>query len=342
MRVLDRDDRTGRIRIKIQSTDDLWYLKNILETGDRFGSMTLRRYEGTDDMQRSKEKERVPMYLVINVESVEFHNFDNSLKVLGTVVQGPEDVIGSHHSFMVGEDDEVDIFKKWDDQSLKMLEESTSDEYSEIYSFVTVDDEEASLFSLFSYGIKPMGSVKSGKSGKYAESNYSEKDYFSEIEKALKALDHTIIILGPGFVRDRLYKYLKDRGFSSIFNFASNRSDEGAVYEFLGTQQAGEILKNARLGKDKRIVDDFLKNLSRNMAVYGYDQVKRALEIGSLKNLIISENEFRSERAKKLLETAKFFSTEVHIISVRDDPGITISKMGGYAGILRYPIEDSI
>ncbi|MGC8608410.1 MAG: mRNA surveillance protein pelota [Thermoplasmata archaeon] len=342
MRIVDRDDKAGRLRLKIQSIDDLWYLKNILEKGDKLGSMALRRYEGSDDMQRSKEKERIPMYLVITVESVEFHDFDNTLKILGTIVQGPEDVIGSHHSFSISEQDEVDIFKRWDDQSLKMLNESASDEYSEIYSFVTLDDEEANFFSLYSYGVKSMGSIKSGKTGKYAESSYSEKDYFSEIEKVSRTIDNTLIILGPGFVRERLYKYLKERGFKNLFSFPSNRSDEGAVYEFLGTSQSADILKNARLGKDKRIVDEFLQGLSKNMAVYGYEQVKSALEMGSLKYLIISENEFRTDRAKKLLEEAKSFSTDVHIISIRNDPGITILKLGGFAGILRYAIENNL
>ncbi|KAA8922959.1 mRNA surveillance protein pelota [Thermoplasma sp.] len=336
MRILEEDLRNSTYRIRVESLDDLWYLRNILSEGDTVSAVTLRRVEESADVQRSRERERIPITIKLRVEKIEFQDFDNRLRILGTVIEGPEDTRGKHQSITVTVDSEISITKIWQEEHIRMLKEATDERFVTIYTAVAMDEDEAQVFLIHPYGVQQIGTVFSGRSGKYAESNYSETSYFEQIINVVKNYQSRIIVLGPGFARDRFATYCKQKGLSIIGSFPANRTDSGAVYEFITSADVEKLLSEERIARDKEVVDEFLIALRKDMAVYGRDQTTSALENGALSDLIITDEVFRTDEGRKLLGTAESVGTKIHIVSVSNDPGQMVKKFGGFAGILRY------
>jgi protein pelota len=65
----------GEISLVVESLDDLWHLKYILEPEDIVYSFTKRRVEGATDKLRPEKAEKRTVRLGIQVENVEFHKF---------------------------------------------------------------------------------------------------------------------------------------------------------------------------------------------------------------------------------------------------------------------------
>ncbi|MCL6090926.1 MAG: mRNA surveillance protein pelota [Candidatus Thermoplasmatota archaeon] len=346
MRLLDNSSDSEFLSIHIDSDDDLWYLRNIIAPSDMVKMTTLRRIEKQQDMTRSKETSRKPVTLTVEVESMEFQEFSGSLRVLGKIVHGSEDLIGLHQSFALTPGETFLLSKSvWSAEQRKLLDEALENKFSDRYYFIVLDDEEASMLLLKSYGIQNLGKIESHKTGKDYSSDYSEDRYLKEITDSARRMipeGSSIIVLGPGFTREKMVMTMKANQLKfTIYGFPASRPDEGAVWEFLNSGESDKILENFRLSGDSRLVSDFLRHLKTDeQAAYGYDEVKRMLELGAVETLMISEDKFRTEEGIILLDLASSYSSKIHIISSSGDHGKIVSSFGGYCAILRYRIKN--
>ncbi len=344
MRILEGEKDVGFTSIHVESDDDLWYLHNIISLGDRVKMTVMRRLEKQQDMTRSKEVPRKPVTLTINVESIDFQEFSGTLRILGTVIVGSEDAIGQHQSFAVSPGDTFMLSKEqWSEQQKKLFQEALENKFSDRYYFIIIDDETAFIESLKSYGIQSLGKIDSHKTGKNYASDYSEDKYLREVYESLSRIvpeGSSVIVLGSGFTRDKFVQLAKSLQTKLIFvTFPTARSDEGAIWEFLNSLESEDILKNFRLSGDTRLVEEFLKRLkTTEEATYGYEAVKKAIETGAVEVLIVSEEKFRTEPGRELLDLAENFGTSVHIISLTGEKGNIVKNFGGYCALLRYKI----
>ena len=64
----------------------------------------------------------------------------------------------------------------------------------------------------------------------------------------------------------------------------------------------------------------------------------QAIETGAVEVLIVSEEKFRTEPGRELLDLAENFGTSVHIISLTGEKGNIVKNFGGYCALLRYKI----
>jgi protein pelota len=348
MRISEQGKEDGFTALYIQDLDDLWYLQNIITSGDLVRMTTLRRVEKKDDMNRSKETARKPVTLTISVETIQFQEFSSNLKILGKIVGGDDSIMGEHHSFQIGLEDTVYIRKDyWSDQQRKMLTEATEGLYKVKYHIICLDDEEAIISVLRNYGIQVVARIRSGKSGKDYSSTGNEDHYFQEIYETLMSKSVTgkfLLILGQGFTRESLAEYLKARQKAlnvKIVTFPTNRSDEAAIYEFLASKDSESIFSSMRLVEEQKLMETFLKNLKSNeLAVYGKEMVEKAIESGAIETLLLSEDAFKTEEGRRVLEKLKSSGSNVHVFSSHSDPGNVVKSFGGYCGILRYRLPD--
>lgn len=315
--------------------------------GDLIRTTVLRRVERKQDLNRSKETERKPVSVTVRCESLNFQDFSRNLRILGTIVEGPEDDVGDHQSISLTIGDSFDmISKQWTVEERKLLDEAGKNGIRGRLIFITLDDESAEIFLSRSYGNQKLASIDSEKSGKMYESNYSENTYFRRIADVLSTYSgrrYGIIILGEGFTPAKLEKYLKEnvQGFTNVESYSTTRSDEASIYELLSGGKSSQALDGLRLSKDSRIVESFLSHLRRgNLATYGLEQVRTVLEQGAVELLIVTEEEFRRKEVKELISQASNFRTGVHIISTSAEPGKIIKSFGGVCAILRYSIQE--
>lgn len=344
MRIIENEKDPEYTSIHVDSDDDLWYFRNIISPGDRVRMTVMRRLEKQQDLTRSKEIPRRPVTLTVRVESLEFQEFSGTLRVLGTVIQGSEDALGQHQSFSLSPGETFMLSKdNWTEHQKKLFQEGLENKFSDKFYFVTIDDEEASLISLKSYGLQNIGKIESHKTGKDYASDYSEERYLMDVYDSMKRMlqeSASIIVLGSGFTREKFVQHARDvQTKFHLLSFPTTRSDEGAVWEFLNSPESDSILQDFRLSGDSRLVDEFLTRLKTTQeATYGYESVKKAIELGAVDVLLLSEEKFRTEEGRKLLEIADNYSTRVHIISITGEKGDIVKNFGGYCALLRYRI----
>jgi len=136
MKILHQDPRTGKIKLRVDNLDDLWHIKNILNSGDIVSAVTFRREETQSDKLRSDRGEKKRMRLDIEVEKVEFHEFTDRLRILGVIVEGPQD-LGSYHTLNLTDGDQLTIIKEeWKDHELNRLKEAVEHSQKPVITFV--------------------------------------------------------------------------------------------------------------------------------------------------------------------------------------------------------------
>ena len=124
MKILESDNNLEEISVKVESLNDLWSLYNVISKDDEISSRTQRRVV----LKEGSKGERKTMNLKLQVESVGFHEFSNRLRIKGTILEGPEDLVsyGTYHTFNIEIGNILSIKKeKWLKSELNRLKEAS-------------------------------------------------------------------------------------------------------------------------------------------------------------------------------------------------------------------------
>src|SRR5660398_296732 len=139
----------GEISLIVESLDDMWHLKYILEPQDIVFAVTKRRIEGATDKLRPEKADKKTMRLGICVEKVEFHKFANRLRVHGTIVDGID--IGAYHTINIEEGTNISIIKKWKSDQFERIKEAQIASMRPKVIIATIEEGEASIGMAVSY-----------------------------------------------------------------------------------------------------------------------------------------------------------------------------------------------
>jgi len=337
LKIIKKIREESKIILKMNTTDDLWYLKNILEPGDTIYVTVYRRIEQNDDLNRSKSTERKKIKVELKIEKVDFQPYTDKLKILGEITNGEN--VGSHQSVFIGSDDEITIIKDLNNEEYNLIKEAINNYYKNNIIFISLDDEKCLISILKSYGLQDIGEINSNKSGKDYISK-SNDDYFNEIIKTMKNINNvsSFIILGTGFDHTKLYNMInKDPYFKDIkiYDFPETESGKRGIYLFMNNKKSEDILKESRIAGDEKLIDKFLINLNKNnLSIYGYDEIKNYANENMIEDLIISEDVFKEPETRELLNIIT--NANIHVISSYTESGNIIKNFGGYCAILRY------
>ena len=335
-----RQNEEGWREILIENMDDLWYLKNIIDSGTIIKKTVLRREDKSEDMERSKETSRKPVLLEIRPEEVYFQPFTDRLRIQGIIIKGPEGTLGQHQSLYISEGENVEILKDRWDRSTENLIRDAMLKASNNALFIVMDDETATFCILREYGLQTQARIFSGKSGKEYAGNYSRKTYFEEIMKTLNSIKFTspIIITGPGFEGEMFEKFLKENSTGLRVNFIpSTREDENAVFEIINTEAVRKIIGDSRSSRERRYMEQFMEGLARNsMVAYGKEEISGLSLSGAIDKLLVLEDSFRNEDFQEIIENVSSSGGEVIIMSSDGEYGKTLKNFGNIVALLRY------
>ncbi len=157
------------------------------------------------------------------------------------------------------------------------------------------------------------------------------KNYLDRVEK--------VVIAGPGFSKEEIQKIIKEKepeiSKKLIMENAAHTGING-IREVINRGTMERVLKNSRIGEESQLVKKFFEEISKEgEVVYGIDEVKRALEMGAVEKLIISEHIVKEN--EKLLEKTEKQRGEIEIISNDHEAGKRFKKFQ-VAGFLRFRI----
>ncbi len=350
MKVLMTNIKKGEVKVAVESNDDLWYLSTLIEPNDLVSGRTLRKMKlGSAE----KESVRKSVFMKIKAEKIEFSKTTNSLRVLGTIVEGPEDVSkGSHHSFSIEIGTRININKqKWLSYQIDRLKEAAQSKLPKI--LICVFDREESFFALMTRtGYRLLSKIK-GDVAKKAVDTKPKGGFYEKIIKQLEDYDKRhkldrIIIASPAFWKEELMKVLKNSDLKKkIIQASCSSADESAITEVLKRDETKEALKLERTSKEIKAVELLLQEISKNAkAVYGLKETKKAAELGAVETLLITDNliqKYRQENKFEILDqimkSVDNARGKIMIILGDHEGGKKLKGLGGIAGLLRFQLS---
>ncbi|MFH1916413.1 MAG: mRNA surveillance protein pelota [Nanoarchaeota archaeon] len=347
MKILSEHWKDGRVKVRVENLDDLWYLSTILDPSDIVKAETERKLKIGDAETEKARIVRKKVYLGIRLEKVEFSKYTNTLRLLGTIVEGPDDIPrGTHHSLAIEERSELTIIKEeWLSFQKEKLKEASASEALNII-FVLFDREEALFGILKANGYEILSTLKGDVAKKGIDEKKAANFYkdiaaqLAEYEKRHKATQ--IIAASAAFWKEYLAKELSDDlRKKTTFATCSDVSRTG-INELLKRPELVSVLAKDRSAREDALVDKVLQELSKGRVAYGLKEVKEKCQEGSVGEIILTDTFIQKERENErfkdidqLLKLINRMKGKVHIIST-DDAVKKIDGIGGIAGILRW------
>jgi len=206
MQIIKRDLKHGEVTVKITNQEDLWHLSHVIEQTDIVKGQTERKIKiGEGENAKTVRKH---IYLALETEKIEYEPENNSLRILGKIKEGPDDVsLGSYHSFNLEEKNIVTIVKnKWAKYEIDRLEQA--EKPKTVSLLVLFDREDAILAFLTTKGYQKITELK-GDVQKKADDEKKKSDFYKEIYDKITEYNkreniNNIILASPAFWKDYL------------------------------------------------------------------------------------------------------------------------------------------
>jgi len=351
MKIIHKDLKKGEIKLKIENFDDIWYLSTIIDKKDLVKGYTFRKLKIGKEGERKARVEKKRVFLTLEVEKTEYEA--ELLRISGIIKQGPEDIPkASHHTFNIEENSILTIIKeKWLKYQIDKLKEASAEKTPDI--LICVLDREEAIFALLKRkGYEILSRIK----GEVAKKDVEVKgkgSFYNEIIKLLEDYSkrhkiNNIILASPAFWKEELIKQIKDEELKSKITQATCSSvDKNAINEVLKRPEIKEVLKQDRISKEMKLVEELLTEIStKEKAAYGIKEVKIAAESGAVQKLLITDTYIQKMRSKEeyeqietLMKTADQMKGEIHVISGEHEGGKKLDGLGGIAAILRFKLN---
>jgi len=353
MKLIHTDLKKGLVKIKVENLDDLWYLNQIIEKNDFIKGKTLRKIKIGKETQRKQKIEKKSIFMLIQVEKVEFGKTSSALRISGIVKEAPEDVpLGSHHTFNIEENSIITIIKqKWLRFQIDKIKEASKESSSKI--LICVHDREDAYFALMKkYGYRLLVNIK-GTVAKKADIKQKETNFYKEILGQLEEYDKRynlskIIIASPAFWKEELMKEISDDNIKNKIILATcSSADENAINEVIKRPETENALKQDRIAREFRNVEELFTEISKNnLASYGLKETRDAATAGAVKTLLITDifiqkrrNEDKYEEIEEAMKIVDSTKGEILIISSENEAGKRLDGLGGIAAILRFKLN---
>jgi protein pelota len=343
MRILKKSlrDEDGEITLLMESLDDLWHLKYLVEPGNLVFALTHRKVSTVTDKIRPEKMERKPVRLGVSVETVEFHPHSNWLRLHGIIKFGVD--TGSYHTLNIEVGSELSIIKRWRPDQLQRIEEAVAESLRPKVVLALVEEGEASLGVLRQFGVETVAEIRMG-SGKGSGEDYRGlflKECAKEISRIAGA-DAEVVLAGPGFTKEDLKKILDytypDLAGRIVMDDASSIGVSG-FQEVLRRGTLERILESSRVAKESKLIEDLFREIARDgRAAYGLSEVKGAMDFGAVETLLVLDEMARRPDVDPLIRQIMNSRGRVVVFSSEFEPGERLQALGGIGALLRFKI----
>lgn len=353
MKIIHSDLKHGEIKVKVENLDDFWYLSTLVEEGDFLQGQTIRKIKIGEQADQTPKIVKKVVFLKIMVEKVEFGRHTSTLRVSGTIAEGPEDIPrGSYHSFTIEEGTIITLVKEqWLNYHLERLREATSTQASKV--LICVFDREEAYFAVMKrYGYEVLSHIK-GTVEKKAEKIMGTRDFYEEILAMLTAyekqysLDH-IIVASPAFWKDEFAKRLKDQELKRKVILATCSScDASAINEVIQRKEVEQALKQDRIAQEMKLVEQLLAEIAKNdLGIYGLEDVSEKAMMGAVGTLLLTDLFIQKKREaneygkiEQIMRAVERTNGKVHLITADHEGGKKLDGLGGIGALVRYKMS---
>lgn len=339
------DFKKGLVKLQVETLDDLWYLSQIVETGDEVRGKAYRKIKRGGDGEKGST-DKIPITLSITIEKVDFS--EQSLKLNGTVLTPTEDIPkGSYQSITLTEGSELSLQKKWLGYQREKLEESLAKKGARI--LIVAMDREQALFAVTKKQRFEIVNKIEGDVGKKDERVVSKGNFYNDVEKLIEqyriryGVDH-IIIASPAFWKDEFMKKVNAELKKKITLTTCFSVSENAISEILRRDEVKNILKDEKATQELKLVDVLFKEISiEGNFAYGFHEVKHYADQRAVETLLLTDTIIKEYREKETFQTIEEVMKTVDknggkivIISDDNEAGKKLNGLAGIGALLRY------
>lgn len=342
MKFLKKDLEHNRIVVKVENLDDLWYLSNVISTGDLVKTKTYRRIRADEE---STSSEREIVFIKILTDKINFNG--KILHVLGTITESSNESIplNNYHSFNISAGDVIEIEKEFEKTHLEILKDASKSASTRKILIAVIDDGEANIGILSGTRVDYY-EISKNIGGKYYQKQRDERkqEFYSEALNTIKNFpDITrIIIAGAGFEKENFLSYIKEKEKALL---------EKIIIENIGSHGINgisEVIKRSKnlfeeinTAEDARVVEALLKEISKEgFYAYGINDTKNALNYGAIEKLIITNKFFLENRkeCEEIIKQVRESKGKLHIINSENESGTQVDSLGGIGAVLRFKV----
>jgi protein pelota len=337
----------GILEVKPFSGEELWKAFHLIDEGDYALAETTRVVK-----IGGEEKVRRKAFIKIVVESVEFDVSSENIRLRGRVLECPEDlegVKGHYHTLSIGVGDRL-VLEKQEISPIqrKILNQDVS---TQRFIVVAIELGVSTIATVRDYGVVESFGVEQDMPGKNfpAEREATLKRFFHETAKVLREVwlreKPMIILIGPSVVYESFLRFLKEEYrdiHSAIVGcFHASGGTLPAVNEFLRSGEMKVVAKELKSIDEMMAVEELLKNMAEEKAVYGVEETWGAVEKGAVSHLIIhaklaSKSRDLLNMVADMMRLVEAYGGKVTIVSGRHESAEKLRSIGGIGAILRY------
>ena len=345
MKVVATDLRRGIVRVRVETVDDLWVLKNIIKIGDVVVGRTLR-----DVKIEGEGKRRLPMTLAIKVKKVYFQSFSSRLRVHGTIIEGPDGygLKGSHHTLNIDVGSEIDIIKdSWSKAELDRLK-SMSKRWVKAL-LIAADFDELSMAILYNQGVRYiLDKALPGINSRDPDSiERIAKTISKHVVEIVKNEEPEVIIVGsPAILRDYITNFIKEEIGNNVKVFKDSVSSGGraGIEELIRRDIVKKLLKEVVTIEIEEVMNEFMKYLTSKpeRVAYGIEDVRAAILANAVKKLLINEDLLSSDMRDlidEMIGSVEGKGGYVRIVPKECPSHLKINALGGIVAILKYDLD---
>ncbi|MBX8644293.1 MAG: hypothetical protein KIY12_06185, partial [Thermoplasmata archaeon] len=164
---------------------------------------------------------------------------------------------------------------------------------------------------------------------------------YMETIKQVRALPKMpVLVAGPGFIKEdflRKAREVEPSLFSDAQVIQTGQGGMAGIREALSKPENSRLLQDARMSEEVKAVNEIMEGISRNgPVVYGVEGVRKALEAGAVKKLVLTDRLLRDREIESMMRTAEEKAGEIFIVTSRWESGKQLDGLGGIAAVLRY------
>jgi protein pelota len=358
LRILEINRKKEYVKVVPETSDDFWHLYNVIHKDDMVYARTTREMKVDEKYGRPKRGERIPVFLGVSVEEVEWDKLLGRLRVHGIIRDAPEDVpAGVHHTLNVTLNTAITIVKKeWSDHEIERLRRASRTSEKPII-IISIDDEGYAIVTTAQYGIEEKIEERIRLPGKLETEKRTTATsvYFrgalESLREMWKETHSPIAIIGVGFVKNEFAKFVENEGLDlakSVVDVKSvNNGGLAGIYEALRSGVLLKTVSQLRISEEAAVVEEILKRLGKGESnvAYGSDYVEKAANLGAVEKLVLADSALRGAEDEKRLRLEEIMNTvekkgggTVMIVSTEQEAGSKLLALGGVAALLRFSV----
>lgn len=359
MRILAVDRKKEFVKVVPETQDDFWHLYNVVRKKDLVYARTTREMKSDEKYGRPKRGERVPVFLGVEVEEVDWDKFLGRLRVHGVIRDSPDDVPGgAHHTLNITLNTPITIVKKkWADHDIERLRRAGRTSEKPVI-IISIDDEGYAIATTAQYGIDKKVEERMKLPGKLEtdKRDAATSVYFRGALSALRQVwtqtRSPVAIIGVGFIKNDFVSYLENEDPELAKSVVDVKSvNNGGVAGINEALRSGILLKTVnqlRISEEAAAIEEVLKRLGKgetNVA-YGIDEVEAAAKLGAVEKLLVADTSLRNSHDEMRLRIEDLMDMVEQkgrgatlIVSTEHEAGSKLVSLSGIAALLRFSVS---